>query len=227
MTKKLLLNEWEELGGENAAKGTLKKLADKYGVPGGTVRRWKSEHLKKNKTNVRNKKRTNAERSNERDIQVKKDILSNIPKEEVMRKNEISNATYYRKEKNIRQLRLEKTEEQLDDILLKVYSDLGDVLKNVEISKRNLVIRMAKEISKDETLDAKRLQIIDKAYVTIKKMGNDLMRTGKMLTAYELLEVDKQLAEEALQQEKLDIERSKLKTDINEDNKIEIKLVGI
>jgi putative pbsx phage terminase small subunit len=227
MTKKLLLNEWEELGGKNAAKGTLKKLANKYSVPEGTVRRWKSEHLKKNKTNVHNKKRTNVERSNERDIQIKKDILSNIPKEEVMRKNEISNATYYRKEKNIRQLRLEKTEEQLDDILLKVYSDLGDVLKNVEISKRNLVIRMAKEISKDETLDAKRLQIIDKAYVTIKKMGNDLMRTGKMLTAYELLEVDKQLAEEALQQEKLDIERSKLKTDINEDNKIEIKLVGI
>lgn len=227
MTKKLLLNEWEELGGENAAKGTLKKLADKYGVPGGTVRRWKSEYLKKNKTNVRNKKRTNAERPNERDIQVKKDILSNIPKEEVMRKNEISNATYYRKEKSVRGLRLEKTEEQMDDILSKVYSDLGDVLKNIEISKRNLIIRMAKEISKDDSLDVKRLQVIDKAYVTIKKMGNDLMRTGKMLTAYELLEVDKQLAEEALQQEKLDIERSKLKTDINEDNKIEIKLVGI
>ena len=227
MTKKLLLNEWEELGGENAAKGTLKKLADKYGVPGGTVRRWKSEYLKKNKTNVRNKKRTNAERSNERDIQVKKDILSNIPKEEVMRKNKISNATYYRKEKSVRELRLEKTEEQMDDILSKVYSDLGDVLKNIEISKRNLIIRMAKEISKDDSLDVKRLQVIDKAYVTIKKMGNDLMRTGKMLTAYELLEVDKQLAEEALQQEKLDIERSKLKTDINEDNKIEIKLVGI
>lgn len=227
MTKKLLLNEWEELGGENAAKGTLKKLADKYGVPEGTVRRWKSEHLKKNKTNVHNKKRTNVERSNERDIQIKKDILSNIPKKEVMRKNEISNATYYRKEKNIRQLRLEKTEEQLDDILSKVYSDLGDVLKNIEISKRNLIIRMAKEISKDDSLDVKRLQVIDKAYIAIKKMGNDLMRTGKMLTAYELLEVDKQLAEEALQQEKLDIERSKLKTDINEDNKIEIKLVGI
>ena len=227
MTKKLLLNEWEELGGENAAKGTLKKLADKYSVPEGTVRRWKSEHLKKSKANVHNKKRTNVERVKERDIQVKKDILNDIPREEVMRKNEISNATYYRKEKSVRELRLEKTEEQMDDILSKVYSDLGDVLKNVEISKRNLVIRMAKEISKDETLDAKRLQIIDKAYVTIKKMGNDLMRTGKMLTAYELLEVDKQLAEEALQQEKLDIERSKLKTDINEDNKIEIKLVGI
>jgi len=209
MTKKLLLNEWEELGGEKAAKGTLKKLADKYGVPEGTVRRWKSEHLRKNKANVRNKKRTNAERSNERDIQVKKDILNNIPKEEVMRKNEISNATYYRKSESIRQLRLEKTEEQMDDILSKVYSDLGDVLKNIEISKRNLVIRMAKEISKDETLDAKRLQIIDKAYITIKKMGNDLMRTGKMLTAYEVLEIDRQLAEEEMQQRKLDIEANK------------------
>ena len=227
MTKKLLLNEWEELGGENAAKGTLKKLADKYSVPEGTVRRWKSEYLKKNKTNVRNKKRTNAECSNERDIQVKKDILSNIPKEEVMRKNEISNATYYRKEKSVRELRLEKTEEQMDDILSKVYSDLGDVLKNIEISKRNLIIRMAKEISKDDSLDVKRLQVIDKAYIAIKKMGNDLMRTGKMLTAYEVLEIDKQLSEEEIQREKLEIEKSKLKTDINEDNKIEIELVGI
>ena len=227
MTKKLLLNEWEELGGENAAKGTLKKLADKYSVPEGTVRRWKSEHLKKNKANVHSKKRTNAERVSERDIQVKKDILNDIPKEEVMRKNEISNATYYRKEKSVRELRLEKTEEQMDDILSKVYSDLGDVLKNIEISKRNLIIRMAKEISKDDSLDVKRLQVIDKAYIAIKKMGNDLMRTGKMLTAYEVLEIDKQLSEEEIQREKLEIEKSKLKTDINEDNKIEIELVGI
>ena len=226
MTKKLLLNEWEELGGENAAKGTLKKLADKYSVPEGTVRRWKSEHLRKNKTNVRNKKRTNAERSNERDIQVKKDILNDIPKEEVMRKNEISNATYYRKEKSVRELRLEKTEEQMDDILSKVYSDLGDVLKNIEISKRNLIIRMAKEISKDETLDAKRLQIIDKAYITIKKMGNDLMRTGKMLTAYEVLEIDRQLAEEEISREKLEIEKSKTNID-KIDNKIEIELIDV
>ena len=227
MTKKLLLNEWEELGGENAAKGTLKKLADKYGVPEGTVRRWKSEHLKKNKMNVQNKKRTNAERSNERDIQVKKDILNDIPKEEVMRKNEISNATYYRKEKSVRELRLEKTEEQMDDILSKVYSDLGDVLKNIEISKRNLIIRMAKEISKDETLDAKRLQIIDKAYITIKKMGNDLMRTGKMLTAYEVLEIDRQLAEEEISREKLEIEKAKIKKDDDKDSEKEKEVIQL
>ena len=226
MTKKLLLNEWEELGGENAAKGTLKKLADKYSVPEGTVRRWKSEHLKKSKANVHNKKRTNAERSNERDIQVKKDILNDIPREEVMAKNGISERTYSRKEKSIRQLRLEKTEKQLDEIIEKVYVDMSDMLKNIEISKRNLVIRMAKEISKDETLDAKRLQIIDKAYITIKKMGNDLMRTGKMLTAYEVLEIDRQLAEEEISREKLEIEKSKTNID-KIDNKIEIELIDV
>lgn len=226
MTKKLLLNEWEELGGENAAKGILKKLADKYGVPEGTVRRWKSEHLRKNKTNVRNKKRTNAERLNERDIQVKKDILNDVPREEVMAKNGISERTYSRKEKSIRQLRLEKTEKQLDEIIEKVYADMSDMLKNIEISKRNLVIRMAKEISKDETLDAKRLQIIDKAYITIKKMGNDLMRTGKMLTAYEVLEIDRQLAEEEISREKLEIEKSKTNID-KIDNKIEIELIDV
>lgn len=220
MTKKLLLNEWEELGGENAAKGTLKKLADKYSVPEGTVRRWKSEHLRKNK------KRTNAERSNERDIQVKKDILNDVPREEVMAKNGISERTYLRKEKSIRQLRLEKTEKQLDEIIEKVYVDMSDMLKNIEISKRNLVIRMAKEISKDETLDAKRLQIIDKAYITIKKMGNDLMRTGKMLTAYEVLEIDRQLAEEEISREKLEIEKSKTNID-KIDNKIEIELIDV
>ena len=227
MTKKLLLNEWEELGGENAAKGTLKKLADKYSVPEGTVRRWKSEHLKKSKANVHNKKRTNVERVNERDIQVKKDILNDVPKEEVMRKNEISNATYYRKEKSVRELRLEKTEEQMDDILSKVYSDRGDVLKNIEISKRNLIIRMAKEISKDDSLDVKRLQVIDKAYIAIKKMGNDLMRTGKMLTAYEVLEIDKQLAEEALQKEKLEIEKAKIKKDDDKDSEKEKEVIQL
>ena len=227
MTKKLLLNEWEELGGENTAKGTLKKLADKYGVPEGTVRRWKSEHLKKNKMNVQNKKRTNSERINERDIEVKKDILNDMTKEEVMKKHGISNTTYYRKERSIRRLRLEKTEKQMDDILSKVYSDLGDVLKNIEISKRNLIIRMAKEISKDETLDAKRLQIIDKAYITIKKMGNDLMRTGKMLTAYEVLEIDRQLAEEEISREKLEIEKAKIKKDDDKDSEKEKEVIQL
>ena len=56
--KELLLNEWQLLGGVNAPKGSLKKLADKYNINDNTVRRWKAEHLKKNITNVR-KEQTN------------------------------------------------------------------------------------------------------------------------------------------------------------------------
>ena len=75
-------------------------------------------------------------------------------------------------------------------------------------------------------MDTKKVQEYDKAYTTIKKMGNDLMRTGKMLTAYEVLEIDRQLAEEALQQEKLEIEKSKTNID-KIDNKIEIELIDV
>ena len=45
--RELLLKEWELAGGEKARKGILKKLSDKYEIPEGTVRRWKSEYLKK------------------------------------------------------------------------------------------------------------------------------------------------------------------------------------
>lgn len=56
--KQKFITLWEEAGGERAEKGILKKIAKKLKVPEGTIRRWKSEHIKKNKVNVR---RTNEE----------------------------------------------------------------------------------------------------------------------------------------------------------------------
>ena len=58
-------------------------------------------------------------------------------------------------------------------------------------------------------------------------MGNDLMRTGKMLTAYEVLEIDKQLAEEALQKEKLEIEKAKIKKDDDKDSEKEKEVIQL
>ena len=79
--KELLLNEWQLLGGVNAPKGSLKKLADKYNINDNTVRRWKAEHLKKNITNVhkeQKKKRT----TKSRDIQINKEIKKEEPRED-------------------------------------------------------------------------------------------------------------------------------------------------
>ena len=42
-----------------------------------------------------------------------------------------------------------------------------------------------------------------------------------MLTSYELLEIDKQLNEEELQQQKLDIERLKNEDEVMKDTKVE------
>ena len=56
--KEKFITLWEEAGGELAEKGILKKTAKKLKVPEGTIRRWKSEHIKKNKVNVQ---RTNEE----------------------------------------------------------------------------------------------------------------------------------------------------------------------
>ena len=56
--KEKFITLWEEAGGERAEKGILKKIAKKLKVPEGTIRRWKSEHIKKNKVNVQ---RTNGE----------------------------------------------------------------------------------------------------------------------------------------------------------------------
>ena len=148
-------------------------------------------------------------------------------KQEIMSEYGISERTYSRKTKNARQLRKERTEKYLEKIVEEVYKgELYRILKGTETAKANLVVRATKEINSQE-MDTKKVQEYDKAYITIKKMGNDLMRTGKMLTTYEVLEIDRQLAEEEISREKLEIEKSKIKSFDEEDKKIEIELVGI
>ena len=69
-------------------------------------------------------------------------------------------------------------------------------------------MRSIKEVGNQET-DIKKIQEYNKAFNSIKQMANDIMRTGKILTPFELLEIDKQLSEEELQQQKIDVEKNK------------------
>ena len=143
----------------------------------------------------------------EKEIKIQQDILNGKSKQEIMSEYGISERTYYRKSKNARQLRLERTEKYLDKIVEEVYPDLETLLKNIEISKRNIIINVLKEVK--GTNDIKKINDIKKAYDNLKAMGNDLIRTGKLLTSFELLEIDSQLTSEELQQLKLDIEANK------------------
>ena len=111
---------------------------------------------------------------------------------------------------------MERTEKYLHKIVEEVYPDLETLLKNIEISKRNIIINVLKEVK--GTNDIKKINDIKKAYDNLKAMGNDLIRTGKLLTSFELLEIDSQLTSEELQHEKIEVEKSKNNIN-NEDTK--------
>ena len=96
-------------------------------------------------------------------------------------------------------------------------------MKNTEVAKANLIIKTTNELSNKEETNIKKIQEYEKAYQTIKKMGMDLMRTGKMLTPYEILEIEQQLVNEELLQEKLDLKKKKIEGEQLKDTKVEFK----
>ena len=215
---------------------SIRVLAEKYNQKVGTIKSWISrEKWTKKKENTATSKRKNATTkrnqlkkvANEDEIKIQQDILNGMSKKEVMEKYGIKKSSYYKKAKNIRQIRKERTEEYLEKIVDEVYKgDIYKILKNTEVAKANLIIKTTNELSSKEETNIKKIQEYEKAYQTIKKMGMDLMRTGKMLTPYELLEIDQQLSNEELQLEKIEVEKSKNKIN-NEDTKIEIELIEV
>nr|DAT60573.1 MAG TPA: hypothetical protein [Caudoviricetes sp.] len=226
--KLLIKNEYEN--------GTsMSVLSKKYSVKVNTIKTWsaKEKWIKKKQNSTTKRSTTTTKKNNrkklivnDRDVQIKKDIMNNVSKEEVLRKYDISSATYYRKAKSIRQARLEKTEHYLDMIAESIYPDLEVVLGNAERAKKYLIMKSIKQVGTQET-DIKKIQSYSKAYDAIKKMANDVMRTNKILTSYELLEVEKQLSEEILAEEKLEIEKSKIKKDDDKDSEKEKEVIQL
>jgi putative pbsx phage terminase small subunit len=207
--RELLRKEYENGAG-------ITELCRKYNQSINTVKSWKKRDGWKKKqinaplTNAPPKKKSAPKMKKgaiEKEIKIQQDVLNGKSKQEIMSEYGISERTYYRKSKNARQLRLERTEKYLDKIVEEVYPDLETLLKNIEISKRNIIINVLKEVK--GTNDIKKINDIKKAYDNLKAMGNDLIRTGKLLTSFELLEIDSQLASEELQQLKLGIEANK------------------
>lgn len=215
---------------------SISTLAEKYNQKVGTIKSWISRgkwiKKKENSATIRKKSATKKRNqlkmvANENEIKIQQDILNGMPKNEVMEKYGIKKSAYYKKAKNIRQIRQERTEEYLERIVDEVYKgDIYKILKNTEVAKANLIIKTTNELSNKEETNIKKIQEYEKAYQTIKKMSMDLMRTGKMLTPYELLEIDQQLSNEELQLEKIEVEKSKNKIN-NEDTKIEIELIEV
>ena len=218
--KELLLNEWQLLGGVNAPKGSLKKLADKYNINDNTVRRWKAEHLKKNITNVR-KEQTNKRTAKSRDIQIKKDILNDLPLKEIMARNDVSERTVQRKGQSIRELIKNRNTTLLENVSNKLIANKQEKLEEIKETKLNLIASINEAIAKREIQAVKSL---NELLALIIKAEKELYKELRLKVTYEEAEFEKQLAEEETQRNRLEIEKLKQGT---EDKKLEIKIIGV
>lgn len=220
--KLLIKNEYENGVG-------VTELSKKYKVSANTINSWKKREKWQKKIapkgNAPNSKKCtkNKTGANNKETQIKSDIIDDIPKDVIMRKNEISRATYYRKRQSVRAIQIEKSQIILTEITEEKYNDLKEQLLELENEKRKLKEKFLEiGIDDDETLKR-----INTRLKVLKEFEKEIYKGGQIVGGYRQAELEMELENESIQKEKLEIEKSKINADINEDNKIEIKLVGI
>ena len=223
--KLLIKNEYEN--------GTsMSVLAKKYNVKLNTIKTWSAkEKWVKKKRNTTTKKGTTENIKKQpkktvvidKETQIKSDIINDIPKEEILEKHGIKKSTYYNKVKSVREIQIQKSQSVLTKIADENYKDLKEQLLELENEKRKLKEKFL-EIGLDDDETLKR---INTRLKVLKEFEKEIYKGGQIVGSYRQAELEMELENENIQKEKLEIEKSKLNTDINEDNKIEIKLVGI
>ena len=220
--KLLIKNEYENGVG-------VTELSKKYKVSANTINSWKKREKWRKKVapkgNAPNSKKCtkNKTGANDKETQIKSDIINDIPRDEIMAKNGISKRTYYRKRQSIREIQIEKSKTVLTEIANENYKDLKEQLLKLETEKRKLKEKFLEiGLEDDETLKR-----INTRLKVLKEFEKEIYKGGQIVGSYRQAELEMELENENIQKEKLEIEKSKLNTDINEDNKIEIKLVGI
>ena len=223
--KLLIKNEYEN--------GTsMSVLAKKYNVKLNTIKTWSAkEKWIKKKRNTTTKKGTTKNSKKQlkktvvfdKETQIKSEIIDDVSKYEIMAKNGISERTYYRKKQSVRVIQIEKSQTILTEITEEKYSDLKTQLSELEEEKRKLKEKFLEIGLEDDEM----LKRIKGRLKVLKEFEKEIYKGGQIIGIYRQAELETELENENIQKEKLEIEKSKLKTDVNEDNKIEIKLVGI
>lgn len=220
--KLLIRNEFENGAG-------VTELSKKYKISANTINSWKKREKWQKKVTPKgnapnSKKRTkNKTGANDKEVQIKSDILNNVPKEKILQKFSVTERTYYNKVKSVREIQIEKSQSILTKIADENYNDLKEQLLELENEKRKLKEKFLEiGLEDDETLKR-----INTRLKVLKEFEKEIYKGGQIIGSYRQAELEMELENENIQKEKLEIEKSKLNTDVNEDNKIEIKLVGI
>ena len=220
--KLLIRNEFENGAG-------VTELSKKYKVSANTINSWKKREKWQKKVapkgNAPNSKKCtkNKTGANDKETQIKSDILNNVPKEKILQKFSVTERTYYNKVKSVREIQIEKSQSILTKIADENYNDLKEQLLELENEKRKLKEKFLEiGLEDDETLKR-----INTRLKVLKEFEKEIYKGGQIVGSYRQAELEMELENESIQKEKLESEKSKLNVDINEDNKIEIKLVGI
>ena len=220
--KLLIKNEYENGVG-------VTELSKKYKVSANTINSWKKREKWRKKVapkgNAPNSKKCtkNKTGANDKETQIKSDILNNVPKEKILQKFSVTERTYYNKVKSVREIQIQKSQSVLTKIADENYKDLKEQLLELENEKRKLKEKFL-EIGLDDDETLKR---INTRLKVLKEFEKEIYKGGQIVGSYRQAELEMELENENIQKEKLEIEKSKLNSDIDKDNKIEIKLVGI
>ena len=217
--KEEFLSLWEKAGGVNAEKGILKEISQKLKVPEGTIRRWKSEYIKKNKVNVQ---RTFGERSvkNERSqeesksskLEVQKQIIKyngKLNDKEIMELSGTPKTTYYRYKNELLEYMSRMSQELLEDAVKYAYPDKEHLIKRLLGERRNILITAISNIKKTP-VDKDYQQGISKSIENINKVLDTIFKDMGILKYEDLLKY--------LEEEKEAVKQTKL-SDILEEEK--------
>ena len=219
--KLLIKNEYEN--------GTsIRALAEKYNQKVGTIKSWISRgkwiKKKENSATIRKKSATKKRNhfrlvANDKETQMKLEILNNVPKKEILQKFSITERTYYNKLKSIREIQIEKSKNLLTQIANKNYKDLEEQLTELEEEKRKLKEKFLKiSLEEDEVL-----RQINARLKTLREFEKEIYKGGQIIGNYRQAELEAELENENIQKEKLDLEKKKIEGEQLKDTKVEFK----
>ena len=164
------------------------------------------------------------EKSNNVEIELKKDILNEMPRQEVMDKYGIKKSAYYVKKKSISELILERSEMYLRKASEFAYPDAQELLQKIKIKKRNILLGGLQSISLD-TLNKSEQETLSKALANITKIENEIMKDLGIVSIYKQIETDNQINDIYIQKEKLEIEKVKVKELLNSTNDESVTII--
>ena len=227
--KLLIKNEYENGVG-------ITELSKKYKVSANTINSWKKREKWQKKIapkgNAPNSKKCtkNKTGANDKEIQIKSDIINNITKEEILEKHGIKKSTYYNKVKSVREIQIEKSQSILTKIADENYNDLKEQLLELENEKRKLKEKFLEiGLEDDETLKR-----INTRLKVLKEFEKEIYKGGQIVGNYRQAELEEQLVNNELsrnaleiQKERLEIEKAKIKNNDDKDSEKEREMIEL